>query len=108
MDLPKNYYPTYHHGCNPIHPVKDWAYVRHLIRAARHGTVIPPILIDGQIRSGTMLNGTHRSAANDILVRLGQEPLIPVVSLDEIDVTDELAEAVEQLDYETIDLLLDR
>ncbi len=104
----KAYYPTYHLGCHPIHEVKDWAYVRKLIRAARAGEAINPILIDGEIGSGALLAGTHRAAANDIMVMLGGEALIPVVSLDDIDASSELIEAVESGDFYTIDELWDR
>lgn len=104
----KTYYPTHHLGCNPIHEVQDWAYVRKLIRAARKGDAINPILIDGEIGSGTLLAGTHRAAANDIMVMLGGEALIPVVSLSEIDASSELIEAVENGDFRRIDELWDR
>lgn len=103
-----DYYPTLHLGCNPIHEVKDWLKVRNLIRAARRGDAIPPIVIDGQIGGGNMLNGTHRAAANDLMIKLGGDPLIPVVSLDEIEVSDELQDAIDNLDYERIDYLLDQ
>lgn len=104
----KKYYPTYHLGCNPIHEVRNWAYVRKLIRAARRGDEINPILIDGTIGNGNLLAGTHRAAANDLMMRMGGDPLIPVVSMDEIEASEELKEAVENSDYEMIDLLWDR
>ena len=104
----KKYFPTFHLGCNPIHEVRNWAYVRKLIRAARRGESIPAIVIDGEIGSGNMLTGTHRAAANDIMIMLGGEALIPVVSLQDMDASEELLEAVANNDYETIDLILDR
>lgn len=78
----KTYYPTLHHGCTPIHAVKDWCYVRSILRAARKGVKIPPILIEGSINNGAMVTGTHRSAANDLSIMLGGEALIDVVSID--------------------------
>jgi len=104
----KKYYPTYHLGCNPIHPVIDWSYVRKLVRAARRGEVINPILIDGSIGNGNLLAGTHRAAANDLMLMLGGDALIDVVSLDDIDASEELLEAVADNDYERIDELWDR
>ncbi len=97
------YYPTHWLKCNPIHEVRDWCYVRRLVRAARRGEVIPPVLIDGRIGGGNMLTGTHRAAANDLMMRLGGEPLIDVVSIDDIDVPDSLQDAINNLDYEAID-----
>ena len=108
MKTPKDYYPTYHLGCNPIHAVKDWAKVRKLIRDARSGADIPPILIDGPQHGGNMLTGTHRAAANDIIMMLGGQPLISVVTLDDIAASEELIAAVEESDYGRIDDLLDR
>ncbi len=104
----KSYYPTHHLGCNPIHEVQNWSYVRKLIRAARKGEDINPILIDGEIGNGTLLAGTHRAAANDIMVMLGGEALIPVISLDEVDASSDLIEAVENSDFGLIDELWDR
>jgi hypothetical protein len=104
----KDYYPVLHHGCQPIHAVHDWAYVRRLIRAARRGEKIDPIVISGEVGNGQMLNGTHRSAANDLIVMLGGEALIDVISVDEMEVSDALADAIDSLDYDLIDALLDR
>lgn len=106
----KKYYPTYHNGCNPIHCVNNWCYVRSIIRARLKGVDIPPILIDGGIGNGNMLNGTHRSAANDIMVMLcyDEKYLIDVVTLSDIDITDDLKDAIDNNDYERIDELLDR
>lgn len=102
------YYPTYHLGCNPIHEVRDWTYVRMLVRLARKGVEINPILIEGNIGNGNLLAGTHRAAANDLMIMLGGEPLIDVVSIDDIELSDELREAVENSDYELIDAIWDR
>lgn len=104
----KKYYPTMTTGCNPIHPVTNWAYVRKLIRAARSGADINPILIEGSIGNGSLLAGTHRAAANDLMVLLGGEALIPVVSLDEIEISDDLQAALDDCDYEMIDQIWDR
>ena len=94
-------------GCNPIHEVRDWLKVRNLIRSARRGDAIPAILIDA--KDGNMLTGTHRAAANHILRKLGQDEFfISVVTLAEIDADQDLQDAVDNLDYERIDELLDR
>jgi len=45
----KAYYPTMTKGCNPIHPVMDWCKVRKLVRDARKGHDINPIIIEGEI-----------------------------------------------------------
>lgn len=104
----KAYFPTYHLGCNPIHAVVSWSYVRKLIRAARKGEVINPILIDGSIGNGNLLAGTHRAAANDLMIMMGGEALIDVVSIQDIEAGEELIEAVENNDYELIDQLWGR
>lgn len=93
-------------GCNPIHEVRDWCKVRSLIRSARRGDAIPAILIDA--KDGNMLTGTHRAAANCIMRKLGEDELIDVVTVAEIDVSDDLQEAIDNLDYERIDDILDR
>jgi hypothetical protein len=86
----KDYYPTYWSGCNPIHPVHSWALVRRLIRALRRGESIPPVLLDGW-RNGNMLTGTHRCAANDIILMLRSRsnrwdnvPLIGYIELSDL------------------------
>lgn len=107
--LPKTTYPR---GYNPINPVLSWQYVRRLIRAARRGEKINPILVD-DINDGNLLAGTHRLMANNIMEALGYDRryLIPVYELCDIE-DDELRariiEAVEAEDYEDIDLLWDR
>lgn len=74
--------------------------MRKLIRDARRGDKIPPILIDGEVRNGRMLTGTHRSAANDIMAMLGDyDHLISIITLDDIEVSDDLQEAIENDDY---------
>lgn len=94
-------------GCNPIHEVRDWLKVRNLIRAALRGDAIPPIIIDAQ--DGNMLTGTHRAAANYLMRKLGREDhLIDTVTVDMMDVSEELQEAIDNLDYETIDYLVDQ
>lgn len=110
MELPKNYYPTHYLGCHPIHAVTDWAYVRRLIRAARRGEQIPPIVIAGEIKSGEMVTGTHRAAANDIMVMLGGEALISVIGVEDLD---EETQAIvrgllESENYDDINGLLDK
>lgn len=108
MALTKPYYPTYDHGCNPIHEVRNWAYVRKLVRAVRRGEIINPILISGQLRNGSMLTGTHRSAANDLLAKLGDADRIEVWSVEDMELTDEQQAAVDELDYEALDAFFDR
>lgn len=103
----QNYYPQYA-GLTPIHPVTSWAKVRRLVRAARRGHEITPILIEGDLGNGSLLTGTHRAAANDLLEMLGDNCLIECVSIDEIDASDDLREAAANNDYETLDALWDR
>lgn len=70
--LDKHYYPVYWSGCYPIHAVRDWLKVRNLVRACKNGEAhkIPPIYTDGELGNGTLLTGTHRSAANDLIKKL--------------------------------------
>jgi hypothetical protein len=109
--MDKDYYPTYYLGCNTIHPVMDWSYVRKFIRAAKKGDNIPPILIEGSSGNGNLLAGTHRAAANDIMAMLDfdEDIMIPIVSIDDFDkIPEELQAAIENNDYEEIDRLWDR
>ncbi len=109
MPLTKHpYYPTYDHGCTPIHEVKNWCYVRKLVRAVRRGETVNPILIDGSPRNGTLLTGTHRSAANDLLNMLGDSRRIAVMSIQDMDLTDDQQEAIDNLEYDRIDWYFDR
>lgn len=105
--LPKDYYPTHALGCHPIHEVKDWCKVRKLVRDALRGDKINPIVIEGQKGSGSMITGTHRAAANDLLVMLGHEALINHISVDDLDNADEIRELLAQGDYDQINYLLD-
>lgn len=109
MYLDKSYYPTYWSGCNPIHEVVDWCKVRKLVRDALRGDKINPIVIDGNLGSGNLLTGTHRAAANDILMMLGKEEyLIDWVSIHDIVKTDDIIDALQDLDFDLLDDLLDR
>lgn len=107
MKAPKRYYPTYHHGCNPIHPVDDWCKVRRLIRAARRGDNIPPIITN----KGHMVTGTHRSAANDIMMMLGDDGhLIPIMDMDDLpsEIRDQAEELFSNDDFCGLNDLLDK
>jgi hypothetical protein len=88
----KKYYPTYWSGCNPLHEVKDWAQVRSLVKACKNGEArnIPPIYIDGDIGSGSLLTGTHRAAANDIITMLNERGS-DIELISHIDVNDYLS-----------------
>lgn len=110
MNLPKWYYPTLCMGCNPIHEVRDWCKVRKLVRDALNGAKIRPILIDGTLRNGSLLTGTHRAAANDILMLIGSDIRIPYILLSDLDTSDfpGLSNAVENGDYEAINDIWDR
>ena len=102
----QNYYPTYHSGLNPIHEVKNWCYVRSIVRAAMRGDDIPPIFIDGELHGGTLLAGTHRSAANDILTQIGRDDcLIDYVSYDDDIASNAMRDAYNNNDYDLIDQL---
>ena len=59
------YYPT---GVTPIHEVKQWAKVRSIARAIEAGKDLPPILLFGS----SLLTGTHRWVANELLARRGK------------------------------------
>ena len=86
-DNQKDYYPTYWSGCNPIHAVRDWCKVRRIIRDARRGAHIPPIIIEGDLGNGNLLTGTHRAAANDICMMLGQEPIVDYIGIEQLPAT---------------------
>ena len=102
MTTINTYYPN---GINPIHAVESWSYVRRLIRAAKKGEHINPILVD--VEGGNLLAGTHRWAANDIMTALGLDCLIDVVTLDDVNVTDELQAAIDNGDFAEIDAIWD-
>jgi len=116
MALDQNFYPSWA-GANPIHEVRDWSKVRSLIRSARRGDAIPAILIDGQEGSGNLLNGTHRAAANCVMRKLHDERAawdaaepnyIDHVFFNDDEAPADLAEAVQNGDYERIDEIMDR
>ena len=110
------YYPTAWSGCNPIHAVYDWSYVRQIIRASQSGICITPILLDGGLGGGNLLAGTHRCAANDIMQALNNKHgvvkyrLIPYVCISNIDMCDYagLQDAIDCCDYEAIDDIWDK
>ena len=108
MTLPHHYYPTYWSGCNPIHEVHDWCKVRKLIRDARKGDPIPPILVES-LGNGNLLTGTHRAAANDIVEMLGGEALIPAQELEELpeDIQAEIMMAIDNNQDDYIDDILE-
>lgn len=109
----KKYYPREY---APIHEVDDWSKVRSIMRSAMKGDEIPPILVDGTKGNGSLLTGTHRQAANEILDKLGksEDSRIPVTYLSELKslVGAKKAKAVTQAaengDFEAIDRILDR
>ena len=107
------YYPTYWSGCNPIHGVTSWLKVRNLLRAVIRGDKIPPILIDGGLGNGNLLTGTHRSAANDIIMTMRDSgrrgwDKINLIDWSEPDYTIEgLRDAVDSSDYERINDIMD-
>ena len=112
MTLPKQYYPSIA-GCNPIHAVTDWCKVRRIMRAARSNMPIPDVLVDG--KNGNMLTGTHRAAAREILIELGDDAAaknIDWTTPDQLtmsaETAEELSEAIDASDFERIDSLVDR
>lgn len=100
--LDRNYYPK---NCNPIHEVRSWSYVRKIVRAVRHGEDIPPYLMDGE----TLLSGTHRAAANDLLEMLDDDRRVESIQLGELpeSLQDKINDDVSRDDYEDIDSYLD-
>jgi len=101
------YFPGTSIGANPIHEVVSWSKVRSIIRAVRRGDDVPAFVIDGEDGNCNLITGTHRCAANDLLEMLGDHRRVDFVTLDEIVVSDELAEAIANSDYSTIQWLLD-
>ena len=98
MKLPKRYYPQ---GINPMHPVMDWCKVRKLVRAVLSGAEIPEILVWGE----TLLAGTHRWAANDLLEMLGHDARIGVTDVEDLadeDFAQQLKDAVSEPNYPEI------
>lgn len=108
MKLDKNFHISPDGRAHPLHPVRDWAYVRKLMRAARKGIELPPIYVC----EGQALNGTHRGAAKYLLDEVyGEGRLIEVIELarDELDeVAEGLADAFDAGDYERINTILDK
>jgi hypothetical protein len=107
----QDFYPT---SVNPIHPVNDWCKVRKLIRDARRGFAIPAFIVDGE----NLITGTHRCAANDIMIRLYEHRdmspkpcLIDSVQFADMDLDDETREraieAMENDDYSALDGMFD-
>jgi hypothetical protein len=97
------YYPK---GLNPIHPVRNWLYIRQIARAAIRGENIPPMLVDGE----NLLAGTHRAAANDLLERMGYGRLIEAEDLEEIEnenLKNAILAALEEDDYHEINSIWD-
>jgi len=104
---------------NPIHAVQDWCKVRRLVRAVRRGDDVAPILYEGLPNNGTLLAGTHRMMANDILEMLGDRRRIAMVELSNVlddpecydltnDDADALREAAADGEYDAIDRIWDR
>ena len=98
----KNYYPTYWSGCTPLHPVNNWQMVRSLVRACKNGKAesIPAIYTEGDLGSGAMLTGTHRSAANDIIMMLNDKngtniELINHINVEDVLTAEQIAEVCE-------------
>ena len=101
------YFPGSSIGANPIHEVLSWTKVRSIIRAVRRGDDVPAFVIDGGEGNCNLVTGTHRCAANDLLKMLGDKRRVDFVTLEEIDASDELMEAIENQDYSTVQWLLD-
>ena len=101
------YFPGSSIGANPIHEVLSWSKVRSIIRAVRRGDDVPAFVIDGVDGSCNLITGTHRCAANDLLEMLGDARRVDFVTLDEIDASEELIEAIQNEDYATVQWLLD-
>ena len=97
----KEFYPR---GVNPIHEVNDWCHVRRLMRAAINGVKVNPILVDGE----NLLAGTHRMAANNLLSMLDIDAKIRVWDISDVELSDDLQAAIDDLDFSRIDELWDR
>ena len=98
MKLQKDYYP---YGYNPMHPAMDWCKVRKLVRAVLNGVIVPEILVWGE----TLLAGTHRLAANNLLEMLGHDARIGVTDVDDLadeDFAQQLKDAVNEPNYPEI------
>lgn len=102
-----DYYPGSSIGAQPIHPVTDWSKVRRIARAMRKGEVVPAIVIDGAAGNCSLVTGTHRVAAMELLQMLGVDVKIDMISVDDLDNADEIKDLIEQGDYSRINWLLD-
>jgi hypothetical protein len=107
--------PTYYPRiANPMHPVRDWCKVRSMIRALRRGKALPIVWIDGKIKAGNLMSGTHRAAASEIRSLLdGTRPYddLDVRSLNGLTMTeDEAADLIHlwEVDPEEATAELDR
>lgn len=101
------YFPGSSIGANPIHEVLSWTKVRSIIRAVRRGDDVPDFVIDGQEGNCNLITGTHRCAANDLLEMLGDNRRVGFVTIDEINPSEELLEAISNEDYATVQWILD-
>jgi hypothetical protein len=78
LSLPIRYEPK---GWSVPNPVEDWAKVRRIARAAERGDEVNPILYEND----TILAGTHRASANELLDTLGRKGgRVDTVSLDDV------------------------
>lgn len=103
-----DYYPGHSIGAQPIHPVTDWSKVRRIARAMRRGDNIPAVVIDGQIGNCSLVTGTHRVAAAELLGMLGTQANIQTISVDDLDNAEDIKDLLDQGDYSRINWLLDR
>ena len=101
------FFPGSSIGANPIHEVLSWTKVRSIVRALRRGDYVPAFVIDGVEGNCNLVTGTHRCAANDLLEMLGDKRRVDFVTLDEINPSDELLDAIRNEDYSTVQWILD-
>ena len=99
----KDYYPK---NVTPIHEVEDWSKVRSIVRALRKGENVPPIVTEGD----TLLTGTHRSAANDLIDMLIERknwdtktPKVKRVKVDYNTVPEKIRNEVENGHWDSLD-----
>ena len=104
MKLPKKEYPR---GFAPIHEVKNWSKVRSIIRKAKKEK-IPLFLVSGTEDNGSLMTGTHRLMAKNIMDMLGIDSSnIDYELLENREDKDKILEIFELEDFEGIDYYLD-
>lgn len=78
---PLNHIPCYQ-GISGHHPVNKWPLVFHFVQDVAEGKTVTPYVVCH--RSKRLMSGHHRSAANEVLERLGVERRIDILDYEDV------------------------